>query len=74
MNELHEIVVTKGRRASLDRVHRAEHCIDDLGMVITVLDREETAFQFCELLLALLEESLLDGFQMVQDRLRVITR
>jgi hypothetical protein len=46
-----------------------EHRIDDLGMMIAVLDGEQSAFELGQLLLAFLKEGLPDAFQMIQDRL-----
>ncbi len=65
MGEAHQRIQPECAGAALDRMHRAKHGIDRLPVAIAALDREQPAFQFGELLLALLEEGLLDGLHRI---------
>ena len=58
MGETHEVVEAEGAGAALDRMHRAKHGVDRLGIGVAVFHGEKPALQFGELLLAFLEEGL----------------
>ena len=61
MAEADQLLEAEGPGTALDGMDRPEHRIDDLGVVVAPLHGQQPAFEFGELLLALLEEGNLDG-------------
>ena len=60
VRETHQAIELERSRAALDRMHRAKHCVDRLGIGVAFIHREQADLELAELLLALLEEGLPD--------------
>ena len=60
MREPHDVAELEGARATLDRMHRAEHGVDRFLVAATGLQLAQAVLEFDELLFALLEEHLAD--------------
>ena len=60
VRETHQPIELERSRAALDRMHRAKHGVDRLGIGVALIHREQADLEFAELLLALLEKGLPD--------------
>src|SRR5690606_26174774 len=67
VGEADQVVEAEGAGAALDRVDGAEDGVDRLQIAFPTLDGEKALLQLGELLVALLEERLLDGCHRVHE-------